>query len=46
MAAGAILTFGAASCSDYLDKEVDITLQANNVFSDYDRKRGYHAQLY
>lgn len=46
IAAAAFLAMGAASCSDYLDKEVDLTLQADNVFSDYDRTRGYLAQLY
>lgn len=44
--AASLLSLGAASCSDYLDKEVDLTLQADNVFSDYDRTRGYLAQLY
>lgn len=46
IAAVGLLSIGAASCSDYLDKEVDLTLQAENVFSDYDRTRGYLAQLY
>lgn len=46
LAALAALSLGATSCSDYLDKEVDLTLQAENVFSDYDRTRGYLARLY
>ena len=46
IAAAALLSLPFASCSDYLDKEVDLTLQAENVFSDYDRTRGYLAQLY
>ncbi len=41
-----MISMGLSSCSDYLDKEVDLTLQAANVFSDYDRTRGYLAQLY
>lgn len=46
IAAAAALSIGGSSCSDYLDKEVDLTLQAENVFSDYDRTRGYQARLY
>ena len=42
----AVLSFGGASCSDYLDKEVDLTLQADNVFSDFDRTRGFLAKMY
>ncbi len=42
--------FGAAaaagSCSDYLDKEVDLTLQADVVFGDYDMTRGFLANCY
>ena len=40
------LSLGAASCSDYLDKEVDLTQQADNVFNDYDMTRGFQARLY
>lgn len=36
----------ASSCSDYLDKEVDLTLQADNVFADYDMSRGHQAKAY
>lgn len=42
----AVLSFGGASCSDYLDKEVDLTLQADNVFSDFDRTHGFLAKMY
>lgn len=36
-----------SSCSDdYLNKEVDLTLQAQNLFGDYNMTRGFHAQLY
>ena len=44
IAAAAALTLGAASCS--LDKEVDLTQQAANVFNDYDMTRGFQARLY
>lgn len=46
IAAAAALMTGAASCSGYLDKEVDLTQQADNVFSDYDMTRGFLAHLY
>ena len=32
IAAAAMISMGLSSCSDYLDKEVDLTLQAANVF--------------
>lgn len=45
--AAAALAIGGTSCGDdYLDKEVDLTLQADNVFSDYELTRGYLARLY
>lgn len=46
IAAAVALVLGGASCSDYLDKEVDLTQQADNVFSDYDMTRGFQAKLY
>lgn len=46
IAAVAALSLGTASCSDYLDKEVDLTQQATNVFNDYDMTRGFLARLY
>ena len=33
------------SCSDFLDKEVDLTQQADNIFSDYDNTRGFLANI-
>ncbi|MCH5237133.1 MAG: RagB/SusD family nutrient uptake outer membrane protein [Muribaculaceae bacterium] len=42
----AFLLTGAISCSDFLDKEVDLTQQADNVFNDYDMTRGFQARLY
>jgi hypothetical protein len=44
--AASVLAVSTTSCSDYLDKEVDLTLSADNVFSDYDRTRGFLANLY
>lgn len=46
LCAAAALFMGATSCSDYLDKEVDLTQQADNVFDDYDMTRGFLAKLY
>jgi len=37
---------GFTSCDDYLDKEVDLTLQADRVFGDYDMTRGFLANCY
>lgn len=34
------------SCSDFLEKEVDLTQQADNIFSDYDNTRGFLANIY
>lgn len=44
--AAAALALGAASCDSYLDKEVDLTLQPEMVFGDYDMTRGALAKLY
>ena len=33
------LAGATTSCSDFLDKEVDLTQQADNVFSDFDNTR-------
>lgn len=40
------LAGATTSCSDFLDKEVDLTQQADNVFSDYDNTRGFLANIY
>ena len=43
----AALAISASSCTDsYLDKEVDLTLDATQVFGDYDMTRGFQARLY
>ena len=40
----AVLSITGASCSDsYLDKEVDLTLQPEFVFSDFNMTRGVYA---
>ena len=40
------LAGATTSCSDFLDKEVDLTQQADNVFSDFDNTRGFLANIY
>lgn len=45
-AAAVLSVMGASSCSDFLDKEVDLTLQADLLFSDYDQTRGFLAYAY
>ena len=40
------LAGGVSSCSDFLDKEVDLTQQADNIFSDYNNTRGFLANIY
>lgn len=43
----AAFTLGLTSCGDsYLDKEVDLTLQSEMVFGDFDMTRGALAKLY
>lgn len=42
-----ILAVGSlASCSDYLDKEADLTLSDEQIFSSYDDTNGFLANLY
>ncbi len=42
-----MLSIMGTSCGDdYLNKEVDLTIDAETVFSDYDRTRGFQARLY
>ena len=40
------LAGATTSCSDFLDKEVDLTQQADNIFSDYNNTRGFLANIY
>ncbi len=43
----ALIVIGSTtSCSDYLDKEVDLTLSADKIFSQYDGTRGFLANVY
>lgn len=43
----AMLTVGGmTSCSDILDKEVDLTYTDENIYSNYDRTRGVLANAY
>ena len=46
MALGVLLAGGLSSCSDALDKEVDLSLSADQVFSKYDNTRGFLANIY
>lgn len=38
--------FAVSSCSDYLDKEVDLTLSDEQVWSKYENTRGFLANVY
>jgi hypothetical protein len=46
------LTIGAtvmgvfSSCDDYLDKEVDLSMSQDKIFSNYDRTNGFLANIY
>lgn len=42
----ALLTVNFTSCDDYLDKEVDLTLDAEQVFQKFENTRGYLANIY
>ncbi|WP_320168153.1 RagB/SusD family nutrient uptake outer membrane protein [Mangrovibacterium marinum] len=44
--AGALLTLGLSSCSTYLDKEYDISLAEEQVFSNQENTRGFLANIY
>ena len=37
---------GMTSCSDILDKEVDLTYTDENIYGNYDRSRGVLANAY
>ena len=42
-----ILLLGASTgCNDYLDKEVDLSLSDEQVFSSYENTRGFLANVY
>jgi len=42
----ALLAIGNFSCGDYLNKEVDLTLSDEQVFSSYDNSRSFLANIY
>ena len=44
--AAALLAVNFTSCSDFLDKEVDLTLDAEQVFQKFENTRGYLANIY
>jgi len=46
LALGMLLIGAASSCEDALDKEVDLSLSADQVFSKYDNTRGFLANIY
>lgn len=41
-----LLTIVSSSCNDYLDKEVDLTLSEEQIFSKYENTRGFLANVY
>ncbi|MDR0962819.1 MAG: RagB/SusD family nutrient uptake outer membrane protein [Mediterranea sp.] len=44
--AGLLLLVGSTACSDYLDKEVDLSMAEEQVFSNEDNTRGFLANIY
>lgn len=44
--AAALLTLNVTACSDFLDKEVDLTIQAEQVFEKFENTRGFLANIY
>lgn len=44
--AAALLAVNFTSCSDFLDKEVDLTLDAEQVFQKFENTRGFLANIY
>ena len=40
-----MMALGATSCSDYLDKEVDLTLSQDQIFSKFENTRGFLANV-
>jgi hypothetical protein len=41
-----LLALGNSACSDFLDKEVDLSLSDEQVFSSYENTRGFLANVY
>ncbi|MDR0895789.1 MAG: RagB/SusD family nutrient uptake outer membrane protein [Prevotellaceae bacterium] len=44
--AAALLLVSSAACSDFLDKEVDLSMSEEQVFSNKDNTRGFLANIY
>lgn len=44
--ASILLVFGNPACSDFLDKEVDLSLSDEQVFSSFENTRGFLANVY
>lgn len=44
--AAALLSMNLSACSDFLDKEVDLTIQAEDVFQKMENTRGFLANIY
>lgn len=42
----ALLALGTSSCSDFLDKEVDLSLSEEQIFSKFENTRGFLANVY
>ena len=42
----ALLAYETSSCSDFLEKEVDLTLSEEQVFRSYENTRGFLANIY
>lgn len=42
----ALLTFSGTACSDFLDKEVDLSMAEDQVFSSWTNTRGFLANIY
>ena len=40
------VSIGTSSCSDFLEKEVDLTLSEEQVFRSYENTRGFLANIY
>lgn len=44
--AAALLTLGVSACSDFLDKEYDLSMSEEQVFSSFENTRGFLANIY
>lgn len=44
--AAALLAFGNSACSDFLDKEIDLSLSNEQVFSSFENTRSFLANIY